>query len=101
MRASTCRPCIRPARAPKADDWTLETFLKAAEACHKAGKPFGIGLGTTSNSVDTAGALFNSFGAVLVDDKGKITVKSDNGPPGARVLRQAGQVLSAGRAGVG
>ena len=28
--------------APKADDWTLETFLKAAEACHKGGKPFGI-----------------------------------------------------------
>ena len=27
-----------PAGAPpKADDWTLDTFLKAAEACHKAG----------------------------------------------------------------
>ena len=38
-----------PAGAPpKADDWTLETFLKAAEACHKGGKPFGIGLGLTS-----------------------------------------------------
>ena len=37
---------------------TLEGFLKAAEARHKAGVPFGIGLGTTSDSVDTAGALF-------------------------------------------
>lgn len=34
---------------PKADNWTLETFLKAAEDCHKAGFPFGIGLGTTAD----------------------------------------------------
>ncbi len=62
---------------PKADNWNLETFLKAAEACQKAGVPFGIGLGETSDSVDTAGTFFNSFGAALVDAKGKITVKSD------------------------
>jgi ABC-type glycerol-3-phosphate transport system substrate-binding protein len=62
---------------PKADDWTLETFLKAAEACHKAGYPFGIGLGTTADSVDSAGAFFHAFGATLVDAKGNVTVKSD------------------------
>lgn len=62
---------------PKADGWTTDAFLKAAEACHKAGVPFGIGLGTTSDSVDTAGAFAHAFGARLVDDKGKITVKSD------------------------
>jgi ABC-type glycerol-3-phosphate transport system substrate-binding protein len=28
---------------PKADNWTTDTFLKAAEACHKGGFPFGIG----------------------------------------------------------
>ncbi|MDX2203652.1 MAG: extracellular solute-binding protein [Hyphomicrobiaceae bacterium] len=63
--------------APKADTWTLDAFLKAAEACHKGGKPFGIGLGTTSDSVDSVGAFFHAHGAVLVDDKGTITVKSD------------------------
>jgi ABC-type glycerol-3-phosphate transport system substrate-binding protein len=63
--------------APQADNWNLETFLKAAEACHKAGHPFGIGLGTTSDSVDSAGAFFHAFGAQLVDKTGKITVKSD------------------------
>src|SRR6266702_2966845 len=63
--------------APKADDWTMDTFLKAAEACHKAGFPFGIGLGETTDSVDTAGAIFNSFGAELVDAKGNLTVKTD------------------------
>lgn len=62
---------------PKDADWTLDVFLKAAEACHKEGFPFGIGLGTTTDSVDTAGAIFSSFGAVLVDPKGNITVKSD------------------------
>ncbi len=63
---------------PKADAWTFDAFLKAAEACHKGGHPFGIGLGTTSDSVDTAGALFHGFGAQLVNAKGEITVKSDN-----------------------
>jgi ABC-type glycerol-3-phosphate transport system substrate-binding protein len=63
--------------APKADNWTLDTFLKAAEACHKAGAPFGIGLGTTSDSVDSAGAFFHAHGATLVDAKGNITVKTD------------------------
>jgi ABC-type glycerol-3-phosphate transport system substrate-binding protein len=62
---------------PKADNWTMETFMKAAEACHKAGHPFGIGLGTTADNVDSAGAIFHAFGAMLVDAKGNITVKTD------------------------
>src|SRR6267154_1492885 len=62
---------------PKADNWTMETFLKAAEDCHKGGFPFGIGLGSTADSVDTAGAVFQSFGANLVDASGNITVKTD------------------------
>ena len=67
-----------PAGAPpQAENWTLDAFLKAAEACHKAGYPFGIGLGTTPDSVDTAGAIFHSFGAMLVDANGNVTVKSD------------------------
>ncbi len=67
-----------PAGAPpKADNWTFDTFLKAAEACQKAGHAFGIGLGTTADSVDTAGAIFRSFGAALVDANEKITVKTD------------------------
>jgi ABC-type glycerol-3-phosphate transport system substrate-binding protein len=62
---------------PNADNWTMYTFLKAAEACHKGGYPFGIGLGTTADSTDTAGAIFQSFGAELVDAKGNLTVKTD------------------------
>ena len=67
-----------PAGAPpKADNWTLDAFFTAAEACHKAGFPFGIGLGTTEDSVLAAGAIFQSFGAMLVDANGDITVKSE------------------------
>jgi ABC-type glycerol-3-phosphate transport system substrate-binding protein len=67
-----------PAGAPpKADAWTFDAFLKAAEACHKGGHAFGIGLGTTGDNVDTAGAIFHGFGATLVDAKGNQTVKSD------------------------
>jgi ABC-type glycerol-3-phosphate transport system substrate-binding protein len=62
---------------PKADAWTLDAMLKGAEACHKGGNPFGIGLGVTEDNVDTAGAIFESFGAALVNTKGQITVKSD------------------------
>jgi ABC-type glycerol-3-phosphate transport system substrate-binding protein len=62
---------------PAAERWTWDALLAAAEKCHKAGFPFGIGLGTTSDNVDTWGSLFHAFGARLVDEKGNIVVKSD------------------------
>jgi ABC-type glycerol-3-phosphate transport system substrate-binding protein len=62
---------------PQADAWTLDALMQAAEACHKANCAFGIGLGTTADSVDTAGAVFHAFGAMLVDAKGNVTVKTD------------------------
>ena len=63
--------------ATAADNWTWDSFLVAAEKCHKAGVPFGLPLGATTDSVDWVGALFRAFGAELVDAKGTITVKSD------------------------
>jgi ABC-type glycerol-3-phosphate transport system substrate-binding protein len=48
-----------------------------AEVCQKAGCAFGIGLATTADSVDTAGVIFQSFGAALVDGNEKITVMTD------------------------
>ena len=74
--------------APKADNWTTDTFLKAAEACHKGGVPFGIGLGETSDSVDTAGAFFLAFGAQLIDAKGNLTVKTDAVRQGLEFYKQ-------------
>ncbi len=91
-----------PAGAPpKADAWTLDAFLKAAEACHKGGHAFGIGLGTTSDSVDSIGAFFHAYGAVLVDAKGEIVRQERSGPPGARLLQEADGVPAARRSVVG
>ena len=86
---------------PKADNWTTDTFLKAAEACHKGGFPFGIGLGETSDSVDTAGAFFQAFGAELVDAKGNLTVKTDAVRQVLEFYKKLIALPAAGRGGVG
>jgi ABC-type glycerol-3-phosphate transport system substrate-binding protein len=66
----------QPGHTAASDGWTWEALLHAAEACKKAGMPFGFGLGTTSDSVDFAGGLFHAFGAALIDREGEIHVKS-------------------------
>jgi ABC-type glycerol-3-phosphate transport system substrate-binding protein len=69
-----------PAKAehtPQSDKWTWDTMLPAAEACHKAGMTFAIGLGQTTDSVDTAGSLFRAYGAALIDREGNVQVESD------------------------
>jgi ABC-type glycerol-3-phosphate transport system substrate-binding protein len=59
-------------------DWTYETQLKAAEACHKAGFTFGLGCGSGSTDArQTWGATFGAFGAHLLDAKGNITVDTE------------------------
>jgi ABC-type glycerol-3-phosphate transport system substrate-binding protein len=70
-----------PAGAPPdkelADKWTWETFLVAAEKCHKADHAFGIPLGVTNDSVSSAYAVLRAHGAQMTDKDGNITVKSD------------------------
>ena len=62
-----------------AKDWTYETQLRAAEACHKAGYTFALGCGSGSTDArQTWGATFGAFGADLIDAKGNVTVDSDN-----------------------
>src|SRR5579883_130244 len=70
-------PLGAPPDKELADKWTWEALLAAAEKCFKGGKPFGLGLGQTSDSVDFVGSVFSAYGAVLVNEKGDITVKSD------------------------
>jgi ABC-type glycerol-3-phosphate transport system substrate-binding protein len=59
------------------DKWTWDFFLQAAEKCHKAGHPFGLALGQTGDTANWVGAVFNAYGAELVDKNGNTTVKSD------------------------
>jgi len=70
-------PADAPSDPALADTWTWDTFLIAAEKCFKAGFPFGIGMGQTSDSVDSAGAIFAAHGAQLVNANGDITVNSN------------------------
>ena len=86
---------------PKAEAWTLDAFLEAAQACHKAGFPFGIGLGTTTDSVDSAGAIFDAFGAQLVDAQGKVTVKTDAVRQALDYYTRLARFFPAGCTGVG
>ena len=67
----------QPGKTAAAAAWTYDTMLKAAAACQAAGMPFGLGLGTTSDSVDMVGGLFHAYGAVLIDGEGTIKVESD------------------------
>jgi len=63
--------------APKADAWTTDAFLKAAEACHKGGNPFGIGL-VRPATTSIPRAPSSRLGAEVVDAKGNVVVKNDN-----------------------
>ena len=67
----------RPEHTPESGKWTWDTFLSAAEACHKANMAFGIGVGQTTDSVDTAGTIFRAYGAALIDREGNVQVDSD------------------------
>jgi ABC-type glycerol-3-phosphate transport system substrate-binding protein len=65
------------AKGPGADAWNWDTFLMAAEKCHAAGFSFGLPMGAFTDAVDWVGALFRSFGAALVDERGNVTVRNN------------------------
>ena len=59
------------------DGWNWETYLASAEKLHRAGFPVGLPMGQTNDTINWVGALFQSFGAVMIDDKDRIAVNSD------------------------
>jgi len=63
---------------PLQNDWTWENFLKYAELAKKDGLTFAMGMGgsTNTDATDMHGALFRSFGAMLVDSEGAIQLQS-------------------------
>src|SRR6202043_391104 len=61
----------------KTDTWTWDTYLSSAQKLHAAGFPVGLPIGQTSDAVDWVGALFSSYGVVMVDAKDNIKVNSD------------------------
>ena len=61
----------------KINSWSWDTYLTSAEKLFKAGYPVGLPMGQTSDSVDWVGALFSSYGVVMVDAKDNIRINSD------------------------
>ena len=61
----------------KIDTWAWDVYLTAAQKLYKAGFPVGLPMGQTSDAVDWVGALFNSYGVVMVDAKDNISIDSD------------------------
>src|SRR6202166_521107 len=61
----------------KIESWNWDTYLAAAQKLHQAGFPVGLPMGQTSDAVDWVGALFNSYGVVMVDAKDNIKINSD------------------------
>ena len=59
------------------DAWTWDNFLAAAEKCFKGGNPFGITMSTATDGVNTNDSVFRAYGARMVNEKGDITVRSD------------------------
>ena len=66
----------RPEKTALSDTWTYDTFLQAAEACHKGNMAFGMGVGTTGDSVNSTSQILAAYGAELVNAKGEITLKT-------------------------
>jgi len=60
----------------KTEKWNWDNYLESAQKLYKAGFPVGLPMGQTPDAVDWVGALFNSYGAVLVDAKDNIKVNS-------------------------
>jgi ABC-type glycerol-3-phosphate transport system substrate-binding protein len=61
----------------KTEQWTWDLYLTSAQKLFKAGFPVGLPMGQSSDAVDWVGAMFNSFGVVMVDGKDNIRVNSD------------------------
>ncbi len=78
MPASTSRPCIRPARHPRPTTGHSTPSSRRRRPATRRAFRSASGSARRPISVDTCGAIFQSFDAELVNAKGDITVKSDN-----------------------
>lgn len=58
-------------------EWTRANVLEHAKKLHAAGFPLGDAIGQTTDSQDWLGPLFLSFGSMMADTDGNITVNTD------------------------
>jgi hypothetical protein len=75
------------------ESWNYDNFLTYCQKLHAAGHEFGNQIGPTSDAQDWLGPLFMSFGAVMVDKKGNITVDSDATRQGLEYMKKLTQYM--------
>jgi ABC-type glycerol-3-phosphate transport system substrate-binding protein len=73
------------------DGWNWDVYLSSAEKLHKAGFPVGLPMGQTTDAVDWVGALFRSYGSVMIDEKDNIKIDS---PETRTVLEYAKKLMA-------
>jgi Bacterial extracellular solute-binding protein len=78
---------------PGYDQWTWNAFLIAAEKCFKAGMPFGLPISNCADANVWLAALFQSFGATLIDAEANVAIKSDAVREALDYLKRLGQFL--------
>jgi ABC-type glycerol-3-phosphate transport system substrate-binding protein len=83
---------VKPEHPALQDQWTYDSFLKYAELAKKDGMTFALGLGgnTNTDAIDQVGAMFKAFGAVLINEKGEITLDT---PEMAALLEYATKLV--------
>jgi hypothetical protein len=72
----------------KVDGWNWDAYLDSAQKLFKAGFPVGLPMGQSSDAVDWVGALFNSYGVVMVDAKDNIKINSDETRTALEMLKK-------------
>jgi ABC-type glycerol-3-phosphate transport system substrate-binding protein len=72
----------------KIESWNWDTYLTAAQKLYKAGFPVGLPMGQASDAVDWVGALFNSYGVVMVDASDNIKINSDETRTALEMLKK-------------
>lgn len=75
--------------------WNYNNLLDYAAKLYKVGHPIGNQIGLTSEAQDWLGPLFASFGAVMVDAHGKITVNSDETRTALEYLKKLTRLMPA------
>ncbi|MGA9866848.1 MAG: ABC transporter substrate-binding protein [Acetobacteraceae bacterium] len=70
---------VKPEHTALADSWNYDLLLKLAEEAKKSGMTFAMGFGSNLNTdgIDQIGAMFQAFGADLMNRDGKILLDSD------------------------
>ena len=93
MPASTCATCSRPTSRngtrPRSIPGTGTRISRPLKSSTRPASRSACRWGRSSDAVDWVGALFNSFGVVMVDAKDNIKINSDETRDGAGIPEEA------------